>query len=169
MSYQKLSVFFLLFLFILTLTGCFGKFLTPALQDQTGTLYLDTDNLQPVPGQDLTLKLTTTAITDFKGYSVTLSYDPALLQLQEVTEEPFFSAEGETFFYRDIDHSKGSVLIDCALLGRNLAVSGEGPLATLRFTCLREGPAEITFKRVIASDLSRDIPTTQRNLQIESR
>jgi hypothetical protein len=171
MSYQKLSIFFLLFLLILTLTGCFGNFFnTPSLEDQTGTIYLDTDNLQPVPGEDLTLKLATTNINDFKAYSVTLSYDPALLQLESVTEGDFFSSEGQTFFYPAIDNQQGSVLIDCAILGRNVSVSGEGTLANLSFTCLKDQPGEIVFKVADIRDTqTKSLTTTQRNILVNSR
>jgi hypothetical protein len=140
------------------------------LQDQTGTLYLDTDNLQPVPGEDLTIKLANTTITDFKAYSVTLSYNPALLQLDKVTEGDFFSSHGETFFYPDIDNQQGSVLIDCALLGRDLSVSGEGTLANLSFTCLKDQPVEVTFKAADIRDTqTKSLTTTQKNILVNSR
>ncbi|HCC70787.1 MAG TPA: hypothetical protein DEQ09_06515 [Bacteroidales bacterium] len=97
------------------------------------------------PSQDFKAELNIGEVAGFKGYSVTLSYNPACLQLNEVSEGTFLSSEGETFFYRKIDNKKGTVLIDCALLGRRLAVSGEGTLATLSFTCLKSGVTDLNF------------------------
>jgi hypothetical protein len=170
MSYQKLSVYFLLFLFILTLTGCFGNFLTPASEDKTGTLYLDADKLNPTLGEDLSIELATTPITDFKAYSVTLNYDPALLQLESVTEGDFFSSSGQTFFYSDIDNKQGLVLIDCAILGRDVSVSGEGTLANLTFNCLKDEPAQITFRAADTRNTqTKSLTTTQRDILVNSR
>jgi len=171
MSFKKLIIpLFILFL-ILTLTGCFGKFLnTPPLADQTGSLSLDPNQLTPTPGEDFTVSLITPSVQNLKGYSVTLGYDPKLIRLNEATEGPFFSSKGETFFYCDIDNQQGSVLMDCAILGRDLSVSGQGVLATLSFTCLKAGQAEITFENVITRDTyNEDILTTQKGALVKSR
>lgn len=171
MSFRKLIIpLFILFL-ILTLTGCFGKLLnTTPLADQTGALGLDPNQLTLTPGEDFTVSLITPSVQNLKGYSVTLGYDPKLIRLNEVTEGPFFSSEGETFFYRDIDNQQGSVLMDCAILGRDLSVSGQGVLATLSFTCLKAGQTEITFENVITRDTyNKDILTTQKGALVKSR
>jgi len=83
---------------------------------------------------------------------VTLTYDPTLISLQKVTEGPFLSAKGETFFNKIIDNNKGAVLIDCVLLGPELSVSGEGILATLFFASLKTGSTSLTFKLVKTRD-----------------
>jgi len=161
---------FVLFL-LLALTGCLGKFInTPPLADQTGTLYLDSDNLTPTPGEDFAVKLMNTSVTNLKAYSVTLSYNPKLIRLNEVTEGPFFSSKGETFFYRDINNQEGSVLIDCAILGRELSVSGEGVLATLSFTSRKAGSTGITFEATDTRDTyNKAIVTTQKGVLVKSR
>jgi len=175
MFYKRLIISLLILSLVFAFTGCLGKLFptTPSVAPSAGTtgvLFLEPANLTLTPSQDFAVELKTSAITDLKGYSVTLSYDPALIRLNEVTESPFFSSEGETFFYRAMDNQQGSVLIDCAILGRDLAVSGEGTLATLSFTCLKDGQAEITFKAVDTRDThNKAIVTTQRNLLVKSR
>lgn len=87
--------------------------------------------------------------------------DPILLSLQEVTEGPFFSAKGKTFFYKKVD--KGTVLIDCAILGPDLSVSGEGILAILSFTCLKAGSTNLTFSLTKTRDTNnKEIITIKR-------
>ena len=175
MSYQRLIISLLILSLILIFAGCLSNLIptTPSVTPPEGTeavLYLEPANLNLTPSQDFTVELKTASIVNLKGYSVTLSYDPALLSLQEVTEGPFFSAKGETFFYNDIDGKEGKVLIDCAILGRDLSVSGGGTLATLSFTCLKAGETSITFKFTDTRDTyNKVIVTTKSNAIIKSK
>ena len=175
MSYKRLIIFLLILSLIIILPGCLGKLIptTPPVTSPEGTagvLYLEPANLTITPSKNFTVELKTASIVNLKGYSVTLSYDPALLSLQEVTEGAFFSSEGETFFYNDIDGKEGKVLIDCAILGRDLSVSGEGTLANLSFTCLKAGSTSITFELTDTRDTyNKAIITTKRNAMIKSK
>ena len=175
MSYKKLIVSVLILSLIVILPGCLAKLIptTPSvtpLTETAGVLYLEPANLTLTPSQDFTVELKATSITNLKGYSVTLSYDPTFLNLQEVVEGPFLSAKGKTFFYETIDNDKGNVLIDCALLGSELSVSGEGTLATFSFTCLKAGSTSIEFSLVKTRDThNKEIITAKSNAKIKSK
>jgi len=175
MSSKKLIISLLILSLMVILPGCLGKLIptTPSLTPPAGTagvLYLEPANLTITPSQDFTVKLKATSITNLKGYSVTLSYDPALISLQEVTEGPFFSSKGKTFFYKKVDDKKGTILIDCALLGPELSVSGEGILATLSFTCLKAGSTSVEFSLAKTRDTNnKEIITTKRNTKLKSK
>jgi len=175
MSYKKIIIFLLILSLILILPGCLSKLIptTPevtAPAETEGVLYLEPANLTITPGKDFTVELKATSITNLKGYSVTLSYDPTLISLQEVTEGPFFSSKGKTFFYKKVDDTKGTILIDCAVLGPELSVSGEGTLATLSFTSLKSGSTSLTFKLTKTRDTNnKEIITTKRNSLIKSK
>jgi hypothetical protein len=173
MSYKRLIISLLILSLVFAFTGCLGKLLptTPSVTSPAGTagvLYLEPANLTLTPSQDFTVELKATSITNLKGYSVTLSYNPTLLSLQEVTEGPFFSTKGETFFYSKEDN--GTILIDCALLGKTLSVSGEGTLATISFTCLKAGSTGIEFSLAKTRDaLNKEIVITKRNTKLKSK
>ena len=175
MSYKRIIISLLILSLTLISAGCLGKLIptTPSVTQPEGTagvLYLEPANLNVTPSKNFTVELKTTSITDLKGYSVTLSYDPALLSLQEVTEGAFFSSEGETFFYNNIDDQEGKVLIDCAILGRGLSVSGEGTLATLSFTSLKAGSTSITFGLTDTRDTyNKEIITTKGYAKLSSK
>jgi len=172
MSYRKLIISLIVLSLILTLSGCGGLGLTPPLSEgqEEGTLYLEPADLNVTPSKDFNVELKTASITNLKGYSVTLTYDPALISLKEVTEGPFFFAKGETFFNKTIDNNKGTVLIDCVLLGPSLSTSGEGTLANLSFTSLKAGSTSLTFKLVKTRDThNKEIITTKRNSVIRSK
>ena len=173
MSYKKLIISLLILSLILILPGCLGKLFptTPEVTPPAGTagiLYLEPANLTLTPSEDFTVELKATSITNLKGYSVTLSYDPALISLQEVTEGPFLSEKGKTFFYTK--EEQNTILIDNALLGTDLSVSGEGTLATLSFTCLKAGSTGIEFSLAKTRDTkNKEIVTTKRNSLIRSK
>ena len=175
MSYKKIIITLLILSLIFTLTGCLGKLIptTPEVTSpvgKEGVLYLETDNLNLTPGKDFTVELKADSITDLKGYSVTLSYNPTFLSLKEVVEGPFFSAKGKTFFYKKVDNKKGTILIDCAILGPDLCVSGEGTLATLSFTSLKAGSTSLSFKLAKTRDTNnKEIVTTKRNAMVKSK
>lgn len=174
MSYKRLIISLLILSLILISPGCggLGQLLTPTLPNgqEEGILYLEPANLTVIPGQNFTVELKVASITNLKGYSVTLSYDPTLLSLQEVVEGPFLSVKNKTFFYKRVDDNKGTVLIDCAILGPELSVSGEGTLATLSFTSLKVGSTSLTFKLTKTRDTSnKEIVTTKRNAVVKSK
>ncbi len=172
MSYKKLIISLLILSLVLTLSGCGGLGLTPPLSEgqKEGVLYLEPANLTITPSKDFNVELKAASITNLKGYSVTLSYDPTLLSLQEVIEGPFLSSKGKTFFNKINDNNKGAVLIDCAPLGSNLSTSGEGTLATLSFTSLKAGSTSLTFKLTKTRDThNKEIITTKRNANLKSK
>ena len=175
MSHKKIIITLLILSLIFAFTGCLGKLIptTPSVTPSVGkegVLYLETANLNLTPGQDFTVELKAVSITNLKGYSVTLTYDPTLLSLQEVVEGPFFSTKGKTFFYKKVDNKKGTILIDCAILGPDLCVSGEGTLATLSFTSLKAGSTSLSFKLTKTRDtFNKEIITTKRNAKLRSK
>jgi hypothetical protein len=171
MSYQRLIIPLLILSLILTLSGCGGSGITPALPEgqENGVLYLEPANLAIIPSEVFTIELKTTSIVNLKGYSVTLSYDPTLLSLQEAEESPFLSAEGKTFFYKKEDNATGTILIDCAILGSEAGVSGEGILTTFSFTSLKAGSTSIELSLARIRDIhNKEIITTMRNSLIRS-
>lgn len=173
MSCQRLTISLLILFLILALSGCGGSGLTPTLPEAEGqensVLYLEPTNLTIAPSESFTVELKTASITDLKGYSIVLSYDPAILSLQEIEEGPLLSAEGKTFFYTKADDAKGTILIDCAILGSEAGVSGEGILATFSFISLKAGSAgiELSLTR-IRNTYNKEIIKTIRNSLIRS-
>ena len=167
MSYQRIFISLIILSLLLALSGCGGLGLTPPLSEgQEGVLYLEPADLTITPSKDFNVELKTASINNLKGYSVTLTYDPALLSLKEVTEGPFLSEKGKTFFYSKAD--EGTILIDNVLLGSNLSTSGEGTLANLSFTSLKSGSTSLNFKLVkIRDTLNREIITTKINTKLK--
>lgn len=146
-----------LFLAILLLiAGCskLQQGLVPAVEDNLIAGALSFSSPESTANGITQVVLQASSIDDLKGYSVILSYDPALLQVEEITEGDFLASSGETFFYKDINQEEGIIQIDCALLGKDLSVSGTGTLATLSLTYQKSGSAGLYFSQVKVRDVS---------------
>jgi hypothetical protein len=117
------------------------------------------------------MELKASSIENLKGYSVILSYDPAVLKPGEIEEGPCLTEGNRTFFWKKIDPVKGTIQIDCAILGSELSAYGEGSLATLHFTALlTKGHTEVNFAQTQTRDtLNKEIITTKRNARAKSK
>jgi len=77
---------------ILSTSGCLSKLfpnlplpeITPPEEEGGGTIYLEPVELNIITDQVFNLELKVAYITNLKGYSVTINYNPALLKLNEV-------------------------------------------------------------------------------------
>jgi hypothetical protein len=171
-SFKRYITISLLLFFLLSFLGC--RNLIPALpdssvQEQAGVLYFNPATPEPSSGDHLEVDLKVGAVDNLKGYSITLGYDKTLLDPKGITEGPFFSS-GETFFYHDINHKEGTILIDCAILGQGKSISGEGVLATVTFSCLKPGSAVIDILRAKTRNVeNKDIVTTKEEVIVKTR
>ena len=157
---------------ILSTTGCLSKLfpnlpfpgINPPEEEGEGVIYLEPSEFNVTTGQVFTLELKATSISNLKGYSLTINYNPALLKLNKVTEGLFLSTDNKntTFFYTKIDNSSDSIRIDCALLGEDLGVSGEGVLATLSFVGLDTYSTTLELKNIKARNTNNQ-PITLSN------
>jgi PKD repeat protein len=81
-----------------------------------------------------------------RGVSVSVLYDPALLDFVEASEGEFLGGAGTTFFTMD-SSTPGIVAFDTSLLGQSEGAMGAGTLARLRF-------AEIVVETDTATTIS---------------
>lgn len=172
--YLRLLTLGFLFFIALTLVGCpkLGPLVTPSLPDSaSGILYLEPASYNPTPGKDFKMELKASSIENLKGYSVTLSYDPAVLKPGEIEEGPCLAEGNKTFFWKKIDPLKGTIQIDCAILGAELSAYGEGSLATLHFTALlTKGDTEVNFAQTQTRDThNQSILTSQKSAQVRCK
>jgi len=171
-SYLKFFTLCFLLFVTFTLVGClkFNQPTTPPIPDsatlEKGNLYLET-NSNPIVGKDFEIELKASSIEDLKGYSIILSYDRNVLKPGEVEEGPCLSKGNETFFWKKIDPVKGTIQIDCAILGSELSADGEGSLATLHFKVLKKADTEVVFSLAQTRDTrNHPILTDQKSAQV---
>jgi autotransporter adhesin len=161
-------VLFLFLAALITLAGCsqLQQGVIPTVEDSPTAGALSFNLADSTSEGKTQLVLKASSVEDFKGYSVTFSYDPALLQVTEITEGDFLASHGETFFYQDINEQAGTIQIDCALLGKDLSVSGTGILANLSFTSQKSGSAGLIFSQMKVRNVeNQEMVLTKENFR----
>lgn len=106
------------------------------------------------PGIVMTLDVNASALTDLYAYQLSVLYDPTLFKATSVTEVPFLTGGGATFFDGGtIDNTAGEIsFVFDTLLGPGPGVTGSGLLDAISFTVLRHGSGTISLSDVLALD-----------------
>jgi hypothetical protein len=143
----------------------------------TGTAFGDSISISPASqtvsvGQTFTLNIDIDQIANLFDYQFSLSFDPAVLAAQSVTEGALFANTGDSFFFPGaIDNSGGAILTTVdTLLGNVPGVSGPGTLATVQFTVVGAGTTSINFSPpddlILQDSQGNVLPVTARSAQI---
>ncbi|MFH1681446.1 MAG: right-handed parallel beta-helix repeat-containing protein [Candidatus Eisenbacteria bacterium] len=86
------------------------------------------------------------------GYSISVSWDPAKVTMNSITEGNLLSDQGNTWFF--VNGSGSSRTVDCVLTGAQPGVSGPGTMFTISFTGAGYGtsPVDLTIIKVRDKD-----------------
>ncbi len=105
-------------------------------------------------GEMFVRPVSVTGVADLYAFQFDLSFDPAILHLQSITEGPFLAAAGTTAFIPGtIDNSAGTATFTAdTLLGAIPGNSGSGELAEFHFRALSAGISPLTLTNVILLD-----------------
>ncbi|MBV9500208.1 MAG: PEP-CTERM sorting domain-containing protein [Acidobacteriaceae bacterium] len=98
-------------------------------------------------GQTFTLDINVDQIPDLFDYEFSLSFNPAVLAAQSVTEGALFANTGDSFFSPgSINNTAGTIPTTADTLeGKVPGVSGPGTLAMVQFTAIAAGTTSIDF------------------------
>jgi hypothetical protein len=93
-------------------------------------------------------------VSDLYAYQFDLSFDPSVLDLLSISEGPFLSNVGSTFFLPGtIDNTAGTATFNAdSLVGPISGASGSGELAVFNFEALSEGSTALTLSNVSLLD-----------------
>ena len=108
-------------------------------------------------------------VSDLYGFQFDLSYNPAVLQLTNITEGSFLSSAGTTFFIAGaIDNTAGTATSTAdSLIGAIPGASGEGDLAIFDFKAISLGNSDLALSNVTLLDSSlNSIPFVTSNGQV---
>lgn len=105
-------------------------------------------------GDSFSIPVKITAVSDLYAFQFDVSFDPATLQLGQVTEGAFLATGGATFFVAPtIDNLAGSAtFVMNSLVGPGPGVSGSGDLAILHFGAAAPGSSPVTLSNIILLD-----------------
>ena len=88
------------------------------------------------------VRIRVNGVQHLHAYNIQISYNPTIVRCRSVRGLGFFAAQ--TFFASMIDSVNGRATINEAILGPS-GQSGSGDLAELRFFCLMNGLATLSF------------------------
>jgi hypothetical protein len=103
--------------------------------------------------QNFNVDIAISDVLDLYGWEFTLSWNPYLLDVVNVTEGPFLKGDGRsTFFSYNISLADGRMVVDCTLLGWISGVSGSGILSTLTFHSKNYGECPLNMYNLLLID-----------------
>jgi len=119
---------------------------------------------QAAVGVPFSVDATVANVSDLGAYEITLSFDPAFLQVADVEDGPFLGSSGRTLYCPNpiVDATNGTVRYGCATFGTQdqVGVTGSGELAAVTFSALAGGTSDLAFVNPtdLSDPLSNDIP-----------
>ena len=130
---------------------------------------LSTETPQVQVGDTFTLRLAAENVTDFAGWQGDVTFNPAVLKANRVSEGNFLKQNsGRTFFQRGtINNQLGEITrVKAARLSEG-AVNGEGTLLSVSFTAKAAGKTRLRLRNFQAGTLKGEtIPTMPPELVI---
>ena len=139
-----------------------GQFSTTNSSAPAALLFVEPETLQGTTGQDLTLNVSVSNVTDLYGWEFYLGWNSSLLSLVSVNEGPFLMSGGNTYFtyYLNTTSTDEHVVVDCTLEGQIPGVNGIGTLATVTFNVTNAGQCPLNLYNVDLRDSSdTEIPS----------
>lgn len=134
---MRKSVIPYIFIFVLSflLLGIFAYKTIVAVNTSSSiaTIYVDPHTSVGTIGQNFTVDINISNVTDLYGWEFKLGWNSTILDAVNVVEGSFLKGGGNTFFAYKINNTEGFGLVDCTLLGNVPGVSGNGTLATIEF------------------------------------
>lgn len=122
-------------------------------------------------GQTIEFKLQVDSTVEVRGVPVTVSFDPARLQLLQIDEGDFFKSDGaSTSFSHTVDAKAGALRFGI-IRKQASGIAGKGILAVVRFKALAAGEARISVDSAQPAQMQGAAPLVQtdagRTVQIK--
>jgi hypothetical protein len=128
--------------------------LTEISASSTTTVYVHPSSTVVLVGDTFVVEIRISDVSDLYGWEFKLSWDPNLLEAENVTEGEFLKRGGPTFFVEKINNTEGNMLVYCTLLGDVSGVSGDGTLASVTFYAEKKGSSVLDLSDTVLIDSS---------------
>ena len=107
-------------------------------------------------GDTFTLDISAEAVFDMAGWQFDVAFDPAALEVINVSEGNFLKTDGGTTFFQggSIDNANGKITGLSAIRLSDPGVSGTGPLLQVRFKAKSAGETELALHNFQFGDIT---------------
>jgi len=139
---RKLKLMFL----ILACTLMFVA--TEATQADSGVIAIEPAEVRDIsPGGTFTVNVTVAGVSEVYGWQVNITFNPQILNVENVSEGSFLKQANKTVFMKTIDNTDGYVLLASTFYPvPEHGVSGSGLLAQVTFTVKGSGSSSLHFE-----------------------
>jgi len=130
-------------------------------------VWLAPRNLKVNPGERFVVKVQASADRPISHLPLSLSYDPAMLAVEQVERGTF---PGEAQILADASRP-GEIVLGASRMGEVPGVTGQGTVARITFRAVRSGSTRIDFSRSKAMDaeLRPVVPVRARSVDVSVR
>lgn len=121
---------------------------TEATQATPGVVAIEPAEIKDIsPGGTFTVNVTVTDVSEVYGWQVNITFNPQILNVENVTEGTFLKQLNKTVFMKTIDNTGGYVLLSCLFFPvPEQGASGSGLLAQVNFTVKGSGSSSLHFE-----------------------
>ncbi len=106
---------------------------------------VDPANSHAAIGQNITVNIDVSNVTDLYGWELKLGWNNTILELLNATEGPFLKSNGATFFTSKINSTDPHIIVDCTRLVDLPEANGNGTLTTITFQVLQLGNCDLSL------------------------
>jgi hypothetical protein len=128
-------------------------------QASFATVDVSPPSITATVGQEFSVDINISNVSDLYGWEFKLGWDPSLLSLVGVDEGPFLKSGGDTFFTYFLNTTEEHIVVDCTLEGMIPGVNGTGTLATVTLNPTNVGKCPLNLYDVTLLD--SNIPAQQ--------
>jgi len=160
----------LMLIFTLLLSGAFTSKSAVSVESenfdveagsQTAIVYVNPEEIIGGVGQNFTVNIDISSVTDLYGWEFKLGWNTTVLDVVEAYEGTFLKNVADTFFTYKVNSTAGYIIADCTLLGMVQGASGNGTLAAVKFYVKYRGESVLDLFDVILLDSNEQvIPNT---------
>jgi len=108
------------------------------------------ETLDIQPNGTFNVNVTVTDVTELYGWAFNMTFNPAVLNIENVTEGPFLKQAGITLFAKKTDYTIGYLAVSAAFVPPNPAhgVNGSGVLSNIVFKVMSQGSSTLHFEKL---------------------
>jgi hypothetical protein len=97
-------------------------------------------------GQTVSFQIVAEEVEDLAAAECTITFDPEILQITDVSKGSIFESQGESIFLNNYDNAVGTITLSTALLGGdNPAVNGTNDIAIIEMEVKMKGTGTLTI------------------------
>ncbi|MGA2285071.1 MAG: cohesin domain-containing protein [Dehalococcoidia bacterium] len=117
----------------------------PIAEGDGAAVTIDPAGQNVAPGSTFSVDVRVSDVSNLGAFQFDVVFDPAVLQVQSVTEGPFLKGSGRSTFCMSNDLAAGTKRYGCASGGTQAGADGSGILATVTFSPLAQAESSINL------------------------